>query len=223
MSASRDKVTSAAFRSVSLMPLEFRYDRQFLPAALEVLETPSSPTRRALLLTMCAFTVLAAAWGFLGRVDIEAVAKGKVQPAGRVKVIEPLEPGRISSILVEDGAEVKTGERLLTLDPVEVRADESAAVQALAVDVADAARYKAAVELAASHDVLEGDFPRIEWTDVVPKDLRSREQQALAADLLQLSETLRNFDLQKAERRATLSRLDGGLEADERLRILAPH
>ena len=199
------------------MRLEFRYDRQFLPAALEVLETPSSPTRRALLLTMCAFAVLAAAWSFLGRVDIEAVAKGKVQPAGRVKVIEPLEPGRVSTILVEDGAEVKTGEPLITLDPVEVEAGENAAIQALAVDVADAARYKAAVELAASRDHVEGDHPSVEWNDVVPEELRLREQQALAADLLQLAETLRNFDLQKAERQATLSRLDGSLEADDRL------
>ena len=199
------------------MTIKFRYDRQFLPAALEVLETPSSPTRRALLLTMCAFAGLAAAWGFLGRVDIEAVAKGKVQPAGRVKVIEPLEPGRVSTILVEDGAEIKSGEQLLTLDPVEVKADESAAVHSLAVDVADAARYKAAVELAATRDDLERDDARIEWNEVVPEDLRLREQQALAADLLQLAETLRNFDLQKSERQATLSRLEGSLEADNRL------
>ena len=166
---------------------------------------------------MCAFAVLAAAWGFLGRVDIEAVAKGKVQPAGHVKVIEPLEPGRVSTILVENGAEVKRGEQLLTLDPVEVKADESAAIQAFAVDVADAARYKAAVELAASRDPLDGDHPSVEWNEVVSEDLRSREQQALAADLLQLAETLRNFDLQKAERQATLSRLEGSLEADNRL------
>ncbi len=74
--------------------IEFRRDRQFLPAALEVLETPSSPARRALLLTLCAFVVLATAWSFVGRIDIEAVAKGKIQPSGRVKVIEPLVVGQ---------------------------------------------------------------------------------------------------------------------------------
>jgi len=68
-------------RASNVRRVEFRRDRQFLPAALEVLETPSSPTRRALLLTLCTFVVLALGWSLVGHIDIEAVAKGKVQPS----------------------------------------------------------------------------------------------------------------------------------------------
>ena len=176
--------------------IEFRRDRQFLPAALEVLETPSSPTRRALLLTLCAFVVLATAWSFVGRIDIEAVAKGKIQPSGRVKVIEPFEPGRVSAILVDDGAVVKKGDRLIALDPIEVRADENVATQDLAADLADTARYRAAIDAVdLDHSRVSTD-PTVTWAPPVPRELRLREQQALVADLVNLSSALQNLDMQ---------------------------
>ncbi len=197
--------------------IEFRRDRQFLPAALEVLETPSSPTRRALLLTLCAFVVLATAWSFVGRIDIEAVAKGKIQPSGRVKVIEPFEPGRVSAILVDDGAVVKKGDRLIALDPIEVRADENVATQDLAADLADTARYRAAIDAVdLDHSRVSTD-PTVTWAPPVPRELRLREQQALVADLVNLSSALQNLDMQIAERRATISRLDHSLKADGKL------
>ena len=204
-------------RPRSLRRVEFRRDRQFLPAALEVLETPSSPTRRALLLTLSAFVILALGWSLLGRIDIEAVAKGKVQPSGRVKVIEPLEPGRVSAILVEDGARVKAGDRLLVLDPVETQADANVAAQDLAVDLADAARHRAALAAVDVGRAKVDTAPTIAWDAVVPGALQTRERQALVADLVNLSQTLDNFDMQAAERRATIARLDRSLESDGKL------
>ena len=60
-------------------------DREFLPAALEILEIPPSTARRAFLLTLCAFTIIALAWSYLGFIDIHAVAQGKIEPKGRVR------------------------------------------------------------------------------------------------------------------------------------------
>jgi len=48
--------------------------RQFLPAALEILETPASPAGRAIGATIVLFFVLAVAWAVFGRVDIIATA-----------------------------------------------------------------------------------------------------------------------------------------------------
>ncbi len=206
-------------RASNVRRVEFRRDRQFLPAALEVLETPSSPTRRALLLTLSTFVVLALGWSLVGHIDIdiEAVAKGKVQPSGRVKVIEPLEPGRVSAILVEDGALVKAGDKLVALDPVEMRADANVAVQELVVDLADAARYRTAIAAVDVGRARVDTNPSVSWDRSVPQELQTRERQALVADLVNLSETLRNFDMQAGERRATITRLDRSLEADEKL------
>ncbi len=98
-------------------------DREFLAPALEILETPPSPVHIAFLWIICAFVVAALAWAYFGRVDIVAAAQGKFQPTGRVKVVEPLETGRVEDIRVANGAMVKAGDVLVELDPSAAEAD----------------------------------------------------------------------------------------------------
>lgn len=92
-------------------------DREFLPAALEIVETPASPTGRTLAYTIMALFTIALAWACLGKVDIVATAKGKVVPSGRSKVIQPFETGVVRAIHVHDGQTVKAGQTLIELDP----------------------------------------------------------------------------------------------------------
>src|SRR5437588_11789572 len=73
-----------------------RRDREelaFLPAALEVVETPPSPVGRAVALTIIALFCVALAWTALGKIDIVATAPGKIVASGRTKVIQPFETG----------------------------------------------------------------------------------------------------------------------------------
>src|ERR1044072_896013 len=72
--------------------------RQFLPAALEILETPASPVGRAIGATIILFFAIAVAWSVFGHVDIIATAQGKIVPTGRTKTIQPLEAGGVSAI-----------------------------------------------------------------------------------------------------------------------------
>lgn len=89
----------------------------FLPAALEIQETPPNPIGRALIWCLVAIVVVAIAWASLGHVDIVAIAPGKVIPSDRVKVIQPVATGQVRAIHVRDGQEVKQGETLIELDP----------------------------------------------------------------------------------------------------------
>src|SRR4249920_3188160 len=57
----------------------------FLPAALEIVETPPSPIGRAVGATIIALFCLGLAWASLGEVDIVASAPGKIIPSGRTK------------------------------------------------------------------------------------------------------------------------------------------
>ena len=100
---------------------------EFLPAALEVLETPASPAGRAVAATICLFLVGALTWACLGRVDIVATAQGTVIPAGKSKVVQPLETSVVSAILVNDGEHVELGQVLFRLD-VTIAAAEHARV-----------------------------------------------------------------------------------------------
>lgn len=92
-------------------------DREFLPAALEIVETPASPLGRSIAYTIMALFALAVLWACLGKVDIVATAKGKILPNGRTKVIQPFETGVVRAIEVRDGQKVKAGETLIELDP----------------------------------------------------------------------------------------------------------
>jgi hemolysin D len=93
------------------------YETAFLPAALEVTETPPSPIGRSIVYAVIALFCVALAWAYLGRVDIVASAKGKVIPSGHTKVIQPFETGVVRAIHVHDGQTVNAGEQLIELDP----------------------------------------------------------------------------------------------------------
>ena len=94
-----------------------RHELEFLPAALEIVETPPSPVGRATAATLIGLFCIAFAWAYLGYVDIVATAPGKIVPSGRSKVVQPLEIGVVRAIHVHDGQTVKTGDVLIELDP----------------------------------------------------------------------------------------------------------
>ena len=70
---------------------------QFLPAALEIVETPPSPVGRVLAFVVMMVFCVALGWAIFGTVDIVAVAPGKIIPSGRTKVIQPFETGVVRS------------------------------------------------------------------------------------------------------------------------------
>ncbi len=190
-------------------------DREFLPAALEILETPPAPIPVALMLTLCAFVALGILWSFLGRLDIHAVAQGKIETNGHAKVIQPLEPGKVSEILVENGSRIKAGAVLVVFDPAEAAADEKAASDALNGSQAEIARRKVAI---ASAKLTKLDsIPNIEWVAGTPEYLQQRELAVLHADLAQLSDSLQNISKQMAQKDATRERLNLSIGFQEKL------
>jgi hemolysin D len=117
--------------------------RQFLPAALEILETPASPAGRAIGATIILFFVLAVAWAVFGRVDIIATASGKIVPTGRTKTIQPLETGIVSAIHVQDGDKVSAGQVLIEFDRTVTQAERRHIAQDLLASQLDVARLSA--------------------------------------------------------------------------------
>lgn len=100
-----------------------REELEFLPAALEIVESPPSPIGRALLWIVVLFFLIALAWSILGHVDEVAVAPGKVIPSGYTKVIQAEDKGIVRRLRVANGTEVKAGDVLIELDTVVAAAD----------------------------------------------------------------------------------------------------
>src|SRR5450759_3470918 len=118
----------------------------FLPAALEIVETPPSPTRRAIGATIIALFCLTLIWATFGTVDIVATAPGKIIPSGRTKVIQPFETGVVSAIHVRDGQSVKAGDVLIELDPTMTEAEVDHLKSDLIAARLDVARLRAALD-----------------------------------------------------------------------------
>lgn len=118
-------------------------ETEFLPAALEIIETPASPTGRTVAGTIILFFVIALLWASFGAVDIIATAQGRIVPTGRTKTVQPFETGVVRAIRVQDGQHVKAGDVLIEIDPTINQAEHQRLEQELLRARLDAARLKA--------------------------------------------------------------------------------
>lgn len=164
--------------------------RQFLPAALEILETPASPVGRAIGATIILFFVIAIVWAIFGHVDIIATASGKVVPTGRTKTIQPLEAGVVSAIHVRDGDHVTAGQVLVEFDRTVSRAERRHIAEDLVASRLDVAR------LAALRDSFD--------TNTIPRDLAAPAE-ATASDIARTRSSMR---AQASEQLAKLASID---------------
>src|ERR1044072_4033007 len=119
-------------------PPRLSHERAFLPANLELVETPVHPAPRWSMRIIVILVILIVLIAVFGQLDIVAVAKGKLLPDERAKVIQPAITGVVGRILVQDGHPVHAGQLLMELDPTQAAADSDKA-RASRIDAALAA------------------------------------------------------------------------------------
>jgi hemolysin D len=201
-----------AARQTAVPPRPRRSDQEFLPAALEILESPPSPVRIALIWIITAIVVTALLWTWFGRFDVVAIAQGKIQPPGRVKLVQAIETGKVVAIHARNGDAVKAGDILVEFDPADARADVEGLAAVVAAHEAEIARRSAAIAAAFSPDTLRRDMS-VTWPSGIPESVRIREQWVLAADLAQLAATLENIAAQTSLKTRERERLSATVEA----------
>lgn len=97
----------------------------FLPAALEIEHTPPHPLARWFAYCIIGFFLMAVCWAVLGKVDVVAIAEGKIIPSSRIQQIQPLEKGVVKNLFVREGQRVQAGDVLLELDRTSTGAERS--------------------------------------------------------------------------------------------------
>lgn len=177
-----------------------RREAEFLPAVLEIQESPPSPVGRAvagLIMAAFAFAIL---WASFSSIDIVAVARGKIIPSGYSKVIQPLESGVISAIHVRDGQTVKAGEVLIELDATVNAAEQAKLSNEYLAARVEIARLQA---LLAGRDRLEapaGADPKfVELQAQLLRDQLAEQQARLEAVRQQVEQRKAALDGTKAE------------------------
>ena len=167
----------------------------FLPAALEIIETPPSPIGRAIALTLVAAFCAALAWASLGKVDMIASAQGKIIPSGRSKIVQPFEIGVVRAIHVKDGEVVKAGDVLIELDPTISDAELRHLQSDLVSAQLDVARLRAALT---DGDPITAFHP----PDGAPEGLLATQRQLLIDQTSEQRAKLAALDRQRAQREA---------------------
>lgn len=108
-----------------------RLQYEFLPAAEEIVETPAAPLGALVVWLVALLLIVALVWSYFGRIDIVAVANGKISTEGSTKIIQPAISGVVTNINVHEGQRVKKGETLLALDKTTAEKDVATANQSL--------------------------------------------------------------------------------------------
>jgi hemolysin D len=173
-----------------------RDEREFLPAALEIIETPASPVGQAVAAVIMAFFIFALAWSILGRVEIVAAMQGKILPTGRTKVVQPLEMGVVRAIHVKDGESVKAGQVLIELDPTASTAERDRLASELMATRLDAARLSALAT-----DSVDPSAAFIQPVGATPTQI-ALTRHLLASEVAERNAKLAGLDRQAAQHQA---------------------
>lgn len=174
-------------------------ETEFLPAALEIIETPPSPLFRILTMSLCALFAIALAWSVLGKLDVVAVASGKTLPVANVKLIQPLEAGTVRAIHVRNGQRVKKGQLLIELDPTIAGADEAQA----SVGLMSARIARARNQAFLAH--LQGRSAAFVAPPGAPADFVATQRQLVASAIAEYEAEKASLMQSRAERHAELA------------------
>lgn len=88
--------------------------------------TPPAPFGRGVLWLLLALVFILLLWSVFGRLDIVAVAEGKLVPQTYLKIVQPAEQGVVKEILVREGELVSAGQVLMRMDAAVSEADTRA-------------------------------------------------------------------------------------------------
>ena len=98
----------------------------FSPPLLRLQDAPPNPLGRKVLWALAILLGGLILWAILGRLDIVAVAEGKLVPQSYLKIVQPAEAGIVKEILVMEGETVRAGQVLMRMDTLLTDADGKA-------------------------------------------------------------------------------------------------
>lgn len=178
----------------------------FLPASLEIIESPVSPTARASAAILAIGLLATVLWLLLGRLDVVATATGKVIPTGDVKIIQSAGSGTVRAVYVRNGDLVHRGQPLVDLDPTLSGADLAQSQKALQAAEVDVARNSAIA------DALTGRTIKLHFAEQTSLDVVDTQRRLVQAQLAEVEANVAS--LSQARESALAESRAAGAQAD---------
>jgi hemolysin D len=163
------------------------HDSDFLPAALDVVERPVSPTGRLTAWVLLIGLLASLAWLIWGRVDVVASASGKILPSGNTKIVQSAGSGVVAAIHVRDGDHVSKGQVLVELDTTLTSAELEQATRELLSDQLEVARNRALV------DALDGKGVHFVAPAGTPPEVAAAQRELIAAQIAEVNSAVAGY------------------------------
>lgn len=184
---------------------------EFSPGLLAIQESPMPKLPRLIFYLVAGLFTILLAWAIFAKVDVVAVAEGKLVPISYTKIVQPAEAGVVAEILVKEGDQVQAGQVLIRLDPTMTGADSRSLASELTLKRLTLRRVDselAGIPLA----IKDGDEPvmiaqvqaqanahRQAFTDALAQEVASRERannelRAAQETLTKLKSTLPSYE-----------------------------
>ncbi|MDR7308264.1 HlyD family type I secretion periplasmic adaptor subunit [Rhodoferax saidenbachensis] len=181
---------------------------QFSSAALAAMAQPPSYVVRMVSLAICAMAGMALVFSYLAQMDVVITAQGKVIPAGKSKVVQPLETAVVRAIAVRDGQEVKAGDVLVELDLTSSGADRDRVQRELWEAKAEVLRATAQLAGRGQFSVPAG----------MPVEVATNQLAVLQSRLAEQQSKLAALDAELGKRKADAAAISSGL-AQQRVSV----
>lgn len=97
--------------------------RRFHPPLIRLQGTAPNPLGRRILWTLLGLIGFLLVWAMTGKLDIIAVAEGRLVPASYLQIVQPAEAGIVREIIVREGERVSAGQVLMRMDTLAIDAD----------------------------------------------------------------------------------------------------
>jgi len=105
----------------------------FDPDILRLQQQTPSPLPRAMLWGLLALMVCLLLWAIFGRLDIIAVAHGRLVPHSALKIVQAADAGIVKQLLVSEGDQVRAGQVVARMDAIFSEADSRTLTTELAI------------------------------------------------------------------------------------------
>ncbi|MDH1126942.1 HlyD family type I secretion periplasmic adaptor subunit [Enterobacter sp. GD03975] len=185
-------------------------EREFLPAHLELTETPVSAAPKVVVRLIMLFALIALVWSIIGQVEIVATSAGKTIPSGHSKTIQPLETSVIKKILVKDGDKVNKGDLLIELAGIGSDSDYNQTMRQLSAATLASVRGQALLQGLEKHtlpDIQQSDISTLPITDTELAEARRLVQNQYQTWFAQDEQMQTVLQQRNAELRATRSQI----------------
>jgi hemolysin D len=106
---------------------------EFQPLLVEIEDRPLNPLGHIILWLILGVLTIGIIWLYFGKVDIVVSARGKIVPSGEIKILQPIETGVVSRILVKEGDYVIKEQILMQIDPTVTQTNLESKIKDLAV------------------------------------------------------------------------------------------